>query len=117
MKNIFVVLKYGDYDIKLTEIIVSSNTHFGQSVSSAGDVNGDGYSDVIVGAPTDLNSAGKVYIYFGGINMDTTADLILIGEGISNTFGYSVSGAGDVNNDGYDDIIVGCYTHNQRTGR
>ncbi|MBL0108096.1 MAG: FG-GAP repeat protein [Ignavibacteria bacterium] len=55
----------------------------GISVSSAGDINGDGYSDVIAGA--NLNdaggtSAGRAYIYLGGLNMDNTADVVLTGK-------------------------------------
>ncbi|HSW55228.1 MAG TPA: integrin alpha, partial [Ignavibacteriaceae bacterium] len=85
---------------------------FGSSVSTAGDVNGDGYSDVIVGAPFNDaggTSAGRAYIYFGGANMDSTADVILTGAAAGDYFGYSVSTAGDVNGDGYSDVIVGAY--------
>ncbi|MFB0516294.1 MAG: hypothetical protein ACETWG_06790, partial [Candidatus Neomarinimicrobiota bacterium] len=83
---------------------------FGGSVSSAGDVNNDGYDDVIVGAlgnDTGGIGAGRAYIYFGGTSIDNTADVIFTGEAAGDLFGYSVSSAGDVNNDGYDDVIVG----------
>ncbi|MBK8983683.1 MAG: FG-GAP repeat protein [Ignavibacteria bacterium] len=85
---------------------------FGYSVSSAGDVNGDGYSDVIVGAYVNDaggNNAGRAYIYFGGNIMDNTADVIFTGEAPNDVFGISVSTAGDVNGDGYSDVIVGAY--------
>ena len=85
---------------------------FGYSVSRAGDVNGDGYSDIIVGAngnDAGGNNAGRAYIYFGGASMDNTADVILTGEAAGDYFGYSVSTAGDVNGDGYSDVIVGAY--------
>jgi hypothetical protein len=83
---------------------------FGISVSSAGDVNGDGYSDVIVGA--DGNDAGgllagRAYLYFGGSSMNNSADVTMTGEAAGDVFGYSVSSAGDVNNDGYSDVVVG----------
>jgi hypothetical protein len=84
--------------------------YFGYSVSSAGDVNGDGFDDVIVGARVnDQNgsSAGKAYIYFGGLNIDYVADVSMTGVAAGDQFGYSVAGAGDVNGDGYDDVIVG----------
>lgn len=50
------------------DVILSGAGWFGYSVSSAGDVNDDGYSDVMVGAETDNNYRGGVYVYYGGIN-------------------------------------------------
>ncbi|MCP5062882.1 MAG: T9SS type A sorting domain-containing protein [Ignavibacteriae bacterium] len=82
---------------------------FGRSVSKAGDVNGDGYDDIIVGAHAYKEYKGRAFIYFGNNNMDDIADVTMIGEVNSYEFGYSVSNAGDVNNDGYDDVIVGAH--------
>ncbi|HMS64667.1 MAG TPA: FG-GAP-like repeat-containing protein [Ignavibacteria bacterium] len=90
--------------------------YFGVSVSSADDVNGDGYSDIIVGAPVYNSSAGKVYIYYGGIMINNFADVIMVGEA-STSLGGSVSSAGDVNGDGYSDVIAGAYTYNSNTGK
>ena len=90
----------------------AASDFLGYSVSTAGDVNGDGYSDVIVGAfGTDAGgtNAGSAYIYFGGASMNSTADVTLTGAAIADNFGYSVSTAGDVNGDGYSDVIVGAY--------
>ena len=90
----------------------NANDNFGQSVSSAGDVNGDGFEDLIAGAPfNDAGGfdAGRAYIYFGGQIINTVADVILTGAAVSDNFGYSVSKAGDVNGDGYGDVIVGAY--------
>jgi hypothetical protein len=91
----------------------------GASVSSAGDVNGDGYSDVIIGARgySAGNTTGRAYIYYGGTTMDGTADVTLTGETTSNYFGYSVASAGDVNGDGYNDVIVGADGYSTNTGR
>jgi len=88
----------------------AANEFFGQSVSAAGDVNGDGYSDVIVGAHhNDVGGSrtGKAYVYYGGTAMDNLADVIMIGEAIDDRFGRSVSTAGDLNGDGFDDVIIG----------
>ena len=79
----------------------TTNSYFGKSVSSAGDVNGDGYSDVIVGAYRYNNDSGKAYIFLGGSVMDNNADLTMTGPANDKSFGWSVSAAGDVNKDGY----------------
>ncbi|MEW5759822.1 MAG: Ig-like domain-containing protein, partial [Candidatus Thermoplasmatota archaeon] len=83
---------------------------FGFSVSSAGDVNNDSYPDIIIGAPPTSSNLGKAHIYFGGENMDNISDVVLMEDEESRTFGSSVSSAGDVNGDGYDDVIVGAYS-------
>jgi hypothetical protein len=93
---------------------------YGYSVSTAGDVNGDGYDDIIIGAPNNDAAgidAGRAYIYFGGINVNSLADVILSGEAAENFFGISVSAAGDVNGDGYSDVIIGAYGNNSYSGR
>jgi hypothetical protein len=87
--------------------------YFGHWVDGAGDVNGDGYDDVIVSAilferDSLLGSEGAAYVFLGGTDGIAT-DYIWRDEGnLMNTqFGYCVSSAGDVNGDGYDEIIVG----------
>lgn len=82
---------------------------FGASISGAGDVNNDGYDDVIIGASQDSpnNSGGGLAYVFSGLDGDTL--YLFTGEDNDDSFGASVSAAGDVNNDGYDDLIVGAH--------
>jgi hypothetical protein len=96
---------------------------FGVGISS-GDVNGDGDEDLIVGAYGTFiypvcELAGRVYIYFGGPNFDTIPDVILNGghNNDQEAFGSTVSGSGDVNNDGFDDVIVGAMNYGYNHGR
>lgn len=84
---------------------------FAHAVSEAGDVNGDGFADIIIGDYSYDNietDEGAAFIFLGsatGIS-NTPANILEINQA-SAYFGYTVSTAGDVNNDGYDDIIVG----------
>jgi MYXO-CTERM domain-containing protein len=95
-----------------------SGYYFGLSVSGAGDVNGDGYDDVIVGAYGYSSDTGRAYVYAGSASgVSSTAATTLTGEATGNQFGWSVSDAGDVNNDGYDDVIVGATGYSSGTGR
>jgi len=105
------------HDLKFQEENVTGSSRFGKAVANAGDVNGDGFEDLIVGAYVYQVNTGRVYIHFGGSDVDNEADLILSGEAMNNYFGYSVSSAGDVNNDGYSDVIVGAYGYNNNVGR
>jgi hypothetical protein len=93
----------------------SPGDYFGE-VGPIGDVNGDNYADVIVGAPGYNNEQGRVYIYYGGSHMDENADLILNGETTKSRFGRSIA-VGDVNNDGYEDVFVAAVYYNNRRGR
>jgi VCBS repeat-containing protein len=85
----------------------------GGSVASAGDVNGDGYDDILIGAPG--TAKGTAYLLFGGNDLSNvnlahlTADqgVVIQGMIVGDQAGFSVASAGDINSDGYDDIMVG----------
>jgi rubrerythrin len=84
----------------------------GWDVSCAGDVNNDGYQDVIIGTPGNNSNTGAAHILYGNAShppyIDARdVDVILKGESKGDNFGFSVSDADDLNNDGYDDVIVG----------
>jgi hypothetical protein len=93
---------------------------FGHWVSTAGDVNSDGYDDVIVGACWHDNgqvNEGKAYVYHGSPSgLSASPAWTAEGDQAGAEFGFSVSSAGDVNGDGYDDIILGArYYDNGQT--
>ena len=99
----------------------SANDFFGSSVSAAGDINGDGIDDLIIGAPHAKNpngsKSGRSYVVFGsntGIpspfelsDLNGQNGFVLNGQAEGDLFGYAVSAAGDINADGVDDLIIG----------
>jgi hypothetical protein len=97
----------------------ATNDQFGWSVAYVGDVNGDGYGDIAVGARMHGSglkaAAGRVYLFFGGPTMDTISDGHWDGEAKDDWFGNSVAGPGDMDGGGRSDILVGA-PYNDRGG-
>jgi hypothetical protein len=97
-----------------------TNTNLGVSVAAAGDVNDDGYADVIVGAyryDAGETEEGAAFVFLGSASgivangSPLNADAQLESNQPAGWLGWSVAGAGDVNGDGYADVIVGAYRY------
>jgi len=100
---------------------------FGLSVSNIGDINGDGYDDILVGAAQKASQKGAAYVIYGSqspTNIDLSSYTLvpastgftILGNTAGDFFGGSVSSAGDVNGDGIPDIIVGAYDKDSNKG-
>lgn len=106
-----------------TDSTLQAASFYAQQVNAAGDVNGDGYDDVMVSAPQWDQSGvggnvGKVYVYYGSATgLSTTASWTVVGDQAGCQLGYGMGSAGDVNKDGYDDVIVSAsyYTNGQNS--
>ena len=106
----------------------ASGDQCGYAVGGAGDINGDGIDDILIGASGHTGSQGRSYVVFGGStvgsdgvitlkNLNGQNGFALDGEFTNDNSGGAVSSAGDVNQDGVDDLLIGAYRHNSNVGR
>jgi ankyrin repeat protein len=85
---------------------VGSGEHLGLMVAT-GDVDNDGYIDILAGAQGYDNLRGRVYLFWGGDPFDPTPDVVFEGEAENSLFGRRIDAGGDTNGDGYADILIG----------
>ena len=94
----------------------------GISTAGVGDINGDGYVDILIGASNYANKTGRSYVVFGGsdignegviplLNLNGVNGFKLDGEASNDQSGFSVNSAGDMNGDGYPDLLIGTPYH------
>lgn len=109
---------------------ISSEDYCGEFVSGGGDVNDDGLNDILINAPWGdpggRNNAGETYVVFGSSDvfpavidltgLDGTNGFQINGRSVDDEAGYPCSIAGDINNDGIDDILLGAWMASQEAG-
>ena len=96
----------------------TSYSSFGAAVAGIGDVNGDGFDDVAVGAYQTSSNTGEVLVYLGSAaGLSSTASVTIAAPSAGIYFGESVAGAGDIDGDGYDELLVGARGYGGGVGR
>ena len=99
----------------------------GIAVASAGDVDGDGFDDLVIGAPNSANNAGETFLLYGSAiaasegaidlsSLTAGQGVRIVGASASGSSGYSAASAGDVDGDGLADLIIGAYASDNSKG-
>lgn len=108
-------------------VISGAQNNYGLSAINAGDVNSDGIGDILIGVPGANNEIGQCYLIFGSkgpwpqsinlTDLDSKQGFAINGINPGDFSGFYMSGAGDVNADGIDDILIGAYGANNHAGQ
>ncbi len=94
----------------------TASQQLGFDVSIAGDINNDGYDDIVLGSPALASSAGGAYVFYGPASGDlsvSVADASLTGEVAADQAGRTVASESDLNGDGNADLLIGAYSHDR----
>ncbi len=95
-------------EIQIRPSDAAESDHFGTAIAAAGDLNGDGLGDVLIGAPYARDNLGVVYVYHGATTGLLLSEVLMASDAnMAEYFGKSVAGLGDADGDGFNDLLIG----------